>query len=230
MLRAELAAKVKDLRDEQNKLRRLHVELWEQWCQTHGVKDQRGDDGEEGLRRLFLAEDPRNAYYYSMLRTMSERLKNTARCKQHFSLVMDWDTYLHLFKKRLSLSVWNRKRAGEWLQKKGQRKRKNCDAEMRYVENLSPFGPVMCVRHNYIHVRGDPLWDWLCFQAVHLSKISGYNCSVIKSDDLLVVYYVSAEFGFDPEIGKSTCKISFSWATRCSGSGEVCAFCRFFPS
>jgi hypothetical protein len=45
MLRAELAAKVKDLRDEQNKLRRLHVELWEQWCQTHGIKDKRGDAG-----------------------------------------------------------------------------------------------------------------------------------------------------------------------------------------
>jgi hypothetical protein len=41
------------------------------------------------------------------------------------------------------------------------------------------------------------------------------------SEDLVVVYYVEADFGWDPAIGKSKCTVKFSFATRVSGTGKV---------
>ena len=37
------------------------------------------------------------------------------------------------------------------------------------------------------------------------------------SEDLVVVYYVEADFGWDPAIGKSKCTVKFSFATSNKG-------------
>ena len=47
------------------------------------------------------------------------------------------------------------------------------------------------------------------------ARKKGRKGGEVMSEDLVVMYYVEADFGWDPAIGKSKCTVKFSFATRC---------------
>ena len=112
--REVLETRMRELRALADANMKAQVQAWQTYA---GKPDVAVTNGEESLRKKMLLSDPRHAWYYKLLRDMSQKLRNQPRNMVSLTYDIDWNTFNFLFAKRLPLSMWNRKPIGDWFPK-----------------------------------------------------------------------------------------------------------------